>query len=296
MGKTSIGIVLAGCIAFTLGAVTQTQQRVSIGYSTPSSSTATNENPDSWWGYCRLTQYAPDRVVFSPVFEFPFGTNERREQMRNVFYSRYTKDYADNFGCPYYRTEEEATSRRNGDIAGPSSFRVEHIALPFPKGISQEERASAAARKGGNGTSGLAAPSPPQKSPRELAVDAEVKRLGAHRRAEAERLVDMRMAAEKARPKPVAGSAAKPTPSYPAYVPRPPLPQTKAPKGFFDSNQFVAVSDPTEARSAFDRQYGSCRGKIQYLTSACYPDGMGRYSCQARVRCPIGGPSRVRAE
>jgi len=140
-------------------------------------------------------------------------------------------------------------------------------------------------------------PSAYQKSARELAIEAEVRRLGSHRRAEAERLVIMRERAEAARGSALPNiPAAKVGPNNPAFVRPPNLAQTKPPTGFHDSNRFVSVANPSEASAMFGQSYGTCNGQVQYLSSACYPDGTGRYSCQARVRCPLTKAQSGRAE
>jgi hypothetical protein len=140
---------------------------------------------------------------------------------------------------------------------------------------------------------------------RDAAVEAMTARLGPHRRAEAERLVDLERRAAAARAK-ASGASGTPalmpapinaaTGAAPAHVARPPLPITRAPAGFTDGNRFVDVADPRDARAAFERFGGTCGGRIRYLTSACYPNGSGRYACQARVRCPLAGSTRARAQ
>ncbi|MDG2535014.1 hypothetical protein P6144_15245 [Sphingomonas sp. HITSZ_GF] len=157
-----------------------------------------------------------------------------------------------------------------------------------------------------------------------LAVDAEVRRLGEHRRPEAERIVEMRERAAAARqpvtpaskatpaPSPTASAKADPNrasciiaptkpyggiPQCPAYVPRPNLPKTTPPKGYWDRNQFITVTNAADAKPEYDRLYGTCRGTAQFLHSACYPDGQGRYSCQAVVRCKLAdGTAKARAQ
>lgn len=90
----------------------------------------------------------------------------------------------------------------------------------------------------------------------------------------------------------------QPSPSkqqVPAYVRGPNLPQTKAPPGFWDNNEFIVVQSPSEANSVFERFYGN--DKItETLAFGCYPDGIGGYNCQRRVRRPLTGNQRGRSE
>lgn len=89
------------------------------------------------------------------------------------------------------------------------------------------------------------------------------------------------------------GEVRKPPP--PAYVRAPNLPQTKAPAGFWDSNEYVSVSNPSEATAIFDQRYGNDR-ITETLASGCYPDGQGGYGCQRRVRRTLTQNQRGRAE
>ncbi|WP_077145516.1 hypothetical protein [Sphingopyxis sp. KK2] len=135
---------------------------------------------------------------------------------------------------------------------------------------------------------------------RDRAIEAEVSRLGEHRRQEAERLVDMRLKAEAARKKSVPAAALPQPPPYPAYVPPPALAQTQPPKGYVDlsDSRPISAANPNEARIAFEKLQRCDHGPIQYPVSpACYPDGSGKYNCQARIRCPLRlGPGGAKQE
>ncbi len=135
---------------------------------------------------------------------------------------------------------------------------------------------------------------------RDRAIEAEVARLGEHRRREAERLVDMRLKAEAARKKSVPAAALPQPAPHPAYVPLPALPQTQPPKGFvdFSDSRPISAANPGDARAAFEKLQRCDNGPMQYLvTTVCYPDGSGKYNCQARLRCPLrSGPGGARQE
>ncbi|RYD97677.1 MAG: hypothetical protein EOP50_05530 [Sphingobacteriales bacterium] len=104
---------------------------------------------------------------------------------------------ADEAEADRVRADQIAQAKRLGGT-------VHLIPLPFDKFLTPTERAAMRTPRdatiGAAITKSIGIPPPPAPpSPRDIAIDAEVKRLGAHRRAEAERIVSMREAADAAR-------------------------------------------------------------------------------------------------
>jgi len=170
------------------------------------------------------------RRVFSPVFEY---STERCTALRKAMSARYGNGPDDpqwpfKFFCGHYTYPGEAAANRTRDVqinqwrTEFSNGVVEFFDLPFAKTMTAEERAALRTPGGSNPpAAALATPAPPPPpSARNLAVEAEVRRLGEHRRAEAERTVDMRLAAEEARSKALGPLAAAPRPT-PAPTPTP---------------------------------------------------------------------------
>jgi hypothetical protein len=113
------------------------------------------------------------------------------------------------------------------------------------------------------------------------------------------RAVGRHEAEGRSRPEKI-GARRRPAAAGAAYVPLPALPQTQPPKGFvdFSDSRPISAANPGDARAAFEKLQRCDNGPMQYLvTTVCYPDGSGKYNCQARLRCPLrSGPGGARQE
>ncbi len=169
--------IASGFLALTVTAGASAQVTIAVPNSPPR---------PARWTYCDLY---PSRDRSLPYYVTPiFQRSEEAERLMRAPLSRiyqnapvrdgYTLyDYVE---CStYYSSRAEAEASRNGRIARASS--VIHIGAAEQRAIAAQAAAAA------------------DEAAVRAATDIEVQRLGEHRRAEAERLARMRLAADRAR-------------------------------------------------------------------------------------------------